>query len=289
MSNADPASRPGEVASQSARAPRDLALRVMSACVLVPLALTMAYLGGWPFAAFWAVAACGILWEWSYLVFRKANAALLVPGGIALIGAFAVAHTGRPGAAAAVIAIGAVVAAAVATTGRRLWSAAGLVYAGAAFVGPVLLRHDSELGFIALVFLFAVVWTTDILGYFVGRSVGGPKLWPQVSPKKTWSGAVAGGIGAIAVGALTTYCVGIGGILPIAVVALLLSVVSQVGDLCESALKRRFAAKDTSALIPGHGGLMDRLDGFLVAALAAALIGLARQGLDAPARGLLIW
>jgi phosphatidate cytidylyltransferase len=112
---------------------------------------------------------------------------------------------------------------------------------------------------------------------------------PVVSPKKTWSGAAGGTLGAVVAGLIVVKVAGMQVTVALAVVALLLSVVSQAGDLLESAVKRRFNAKDASQLIPGHGGLMDRLDGFLTAALAAALVGLLRGGFDAPARGLLIW
>jgi phosphatidate cytidylyltransferase len=262
---------------------------VISACVLVPLALAVTYFGGLPFIVFWGVAALAILWEWSHLAFRGLNARLLLPGGVGLVGATALAAWGRPGSALLLVVMAAVLAGGIAATGGRLWAAGGVLYAGAAFIGPVLLRHDTEFGLLALVFLFAVVWATDIFGYFAGRAVGGPRLWQTVSPNKTWSGALAGTIGGIAAGAGTAYAGHLAALWPIVAVALVLSVLSQVGDLVESAIKRRFAAKDTSGLIPGHGGVMDRLDGFLFAALAAALIGLVRQGVDAPARGLLIW
>jgi phosphatidate cytidylyltransferase len=151
------------------------------------------------------------------------------------------------------------------------------------------LRSDPVHGFLAIIFLFAIVWATDILAYFAGRALGGPKLMPRVSPKKTWSGALAGIIAAILVAVAIAKLAGLAGLAPIVVVAALLSVVSQAGDLFESALKRRFGAKDSSQLIPGHGGLMDRLDGFVTAAVLAAVIGFARGGFEAPGRGLLVW
>jgi phosphatidate cytidylyltransferase len=171
---------------------------------------------------------------------------------------------------------------------RWTWLAAGVLYAGALLAAPLVLRADPALGFWAIIFLFAIVWASDIGAYFAGRALGGAKLWPAVSPKKTWSGAVGGTVTAILAGLVVARLVG----LPLAgvvVVALVLSIVSQLGDLLESAVKRRFGAKDASALIPGHGGLMDRLDGFLTAALAAAMVGLIRGGLSAPAQGLLVW
>jgi phosphatidate cytidylyltransferase len=256
----DHALRAGAAAPLIGAGPSNLTLRVASAAVLAPVAVATAYWGGWPFIAFWALASIGVFWEWIELVLKQTPARDL------------------PRAIAASL-----------MDNRRLWVAGGLVYAGAAFFGPVLLRRDTEYGFSALMFLFAVVWATDILAYFTGRAFGGPLLWARVSPKKTWSGALGGLIGAGAAGIAVAYGSGIGNLAAIAILALLLSVLSQAGDLFESAVKRRFAAKDASGLIPGHGGVMDRLDGFMVAALAAAVIGIVRQGFDAPAHGLLLW
>ena len=125
--------------------------------------------------------------------------------------------------------------------------------------------------------------------YFAGRAFGGPKLFPAVSPNKTWSGAMAGSAAAILVGVIVARIAGVGALAAIAALSLGLSIAAQIGDLIESALKRQFGAKDASHLIPGHGGLMDRLDGFLTASVAAALIGTARGGIDDAARGLLLW
>ena len=145
------------------------------------------------------------------------------------------------------------------------------------------------MGFVAVAFLAVTVWATDIFAYVVGRMIGGPLLWPQVSPNKTWSGAVGGVVGGVAAGTSVAYASGVDKLVAVGIVALVLSVLTQAGDLFESAVKRRFGAKDASGLIPGHGGLMDRLDGFLVAAFVALLIGMLRQGPDAPAQGLLVW
>lgn len=274
-----------------------LMLRIASAAVLAPIALASAYVGGWLFLILCAIAAAGILWEWMRLVAGRSDPQILAPGLAALLAALALAGMNEAGAAAGMTVIGAVLAGVVAAAwpvgcaaaGRGVWAAGGVLYAGVAFLGPALLRRDSELGFVAMLFLAGTVWLTDIFAYSVGRALGGPLLWPQVSPNKTWAGAVGGLAGGVAGGTLVAYASGIGRLAVVGVIALVLSVLAQAGDLFESAVKRRFGAKDTSRLIPGHGGLMDRLDGFLVAALAALLIGILRQGTGAPAHGLLLW
>jgi phosphatidate cytidylyltransferase len=240
VSDAEPA-RPAP-----GRSGKDLLLRAASALVLAPLAVGIAYLGGWIFAIFWGVVAIIVMCEWT----------MLVSG---------------------------------ADRDRAAWLAAGVPYAGAMALAPIVLRSDPEFGFVAMIFLFAVVWATDIAAYFVGRAAGGPKLAPRLSPNKTWSGAIGGLAGAVLAALLVVHFSGAGGVLAAAVVAIALSATAQVGDLAESAMKRRFGVKDASSLIPGHGGLMDRLDGFVTAAVLACLIGLAHGGINAPARGLLIW
>jgi phosphatidate cytidylyltransferase len=267
----------------------ELALRVCSALVLVPLAIGTAYVGGWPFAAFWGIAAIGVLWEWMSLVAGADRRSVLLTGGASIAIALALVVTRHQQAAMIVLAMGTLGAAALAPAERRTWVAAGIPYAGALGVAPVVLCSDDEYGFVAMIVLFAVVWTTDIVAYFVGRAVGGPKLMPQVSPKKTWSGALGGTIAAVVAAVIVAKTAALMGLFAIAMLAVVLSVFAQGGDLLESFLKRRFGAKDSSHLIPGHGGLMDRLDGFVTASVVAALIGLARGGFEAPARGVLLW
>jgi phosphatidate cytidylyltransferase len=269
--------------------PRDaLTLRVISALILAPVAIAIAYQGGWPFAVFWALAALGIWWEWSAMLSTGRSARALGLAALVLAGALAAALASWPLAGFAVV-LGAVAVAAAAGRAAPAWAGAGVVYAGIVLVAPVALRADAGYGFAAMLLLYAVVWATDIFGYFVGRLVGGPKLWPRLSPKKTWSGAVGGAAGAVlAAVAVARYAYG-ANMVAICGLALLLSAVSQAGDLFESGIKRRFGVKDAGRLIPGHGGIMDRLDGFLAAALVAAVIGIVRGGLAAPARGLLVW
>lgn len=284
MAGAEPADNPVHLPGRS-----NLLLRVLSSLVLAPLAIAAAWFGGIAFIVFWAIAALLVLWEWDSLVCADDRNPVLLTGAVALAGASLLLAFNRAGVAAALIILGGVGVAGLAAAERRLWCAGGLVYAATLLIAPVVLRSDASLGFAVILFLFVVVWLTDIVAYFVGRAAGGPKLMPRVSPKKTWSGAAGGTLAAVIGGVLVAQQAGVGGLVAAAVVALLLSVMSQAGDLLESAIKRRFGAKDASQLLPGHGGLMDRLDGFVAAALAGALIGLAHGGIDAPARGLMVW
>ncbi len=241
------------------------------------------------FVAFWAIAAVIVLWEWQTLVCGHDRNSVLTVGAAALIGAAAVLIVGWFGIAIALVALGgfgdrsACIAGAARVVRRRPCLCRGIL------IAPVLLRRDAAFGFAAIMLLFVIVWLTDIAAYFAGRAIGGPKLMPRVSPKKTWSGAVGGTLAGVLGAVGVAHTSGVASLAAVAGVALVLSVVSQAGDLLESAIKRRFNAKDASQLIPGHGGLMDRLDGFVTAAVAAALIGLAHGGLDAPARGLMVW
>ena len=266
----------------------ELALRVASAVALAPLAIGAAYLGGWWFTLFWLIAALGVMWEWATLVGPSSSTRLTGIGAVALVAGTFALTSGYGWLALAAVIVGAAAAAASATEGRQ-WVAAGVVYAAALVLAPVLLRTDPVYGFAAILLLLAVVWSTDIAGYFGGRLIGGPKLWPRVSPKKTWSGAGVGTAVAVAAGMGVGWTAGARNLVALGAVCLVLSAASQAGDLFESALKRRFGAKDSSQIIPGHGGLMDRLDGFLAAALVGAVVGLARGGLEAPSRGLMIW
>jgi phosphatidate cytidylyltransferase len=255
--------------------------------VLAPLAILAVVIGGWPFVLLWTLAAIIVYWEWSAELVQAPRSEQIV-GSAALALAGVAGAAGRPAAALFLIAAGAG-ALAVLMKPRALWCAAGVLYAGLVLAGPMLLRRDPQYGIVAMLFLFAIVWATDVLAYCGGRLMGGPRLAPGISPKKTWSGAVAGALGAVIAGGTVAAAGSATNLLAAIGLALLLSVVAQAGDLFESAVKRRFGVKDSSRIIPGHGGLMDRLDGFLAAAGAAALLGMARGGLDGAAGGLLAW
>jgi phosphatidate cytidylyltransferase len=171
---------------------------------------------------------------------------------------------------------------------RRGWAALGGCYAFAALIASVAVRLDQVWGFTALMFVLLIVWMTDIGGYFAGRGIGGPKLWPRVSPKKTWAGAIGGFVASLVIAA-GFVAFGLGKTGPLLLLGAALSIASQLGDLFESAVKRRFGVKDSSHLIPGHGGLMDRLDGFVAAVVMAAIFGFLRGGVDGVGRGLMVW
>ena len=151
----------------------------------------------------------------------------------------------------------------------------------------IWLRCDEALGAIAVVYLFAVAWTTDTASYAAGRAIGGPKLAPRISPRKTWSGFIIGALMPALVGIAFALALGNTSPFGLALVSVALALACQAGDLTESWVKRRFGVKDMSQTIPGHGGLLDRIDGLLFAAALAALIGL--RDLANPGHGLLIW
>jgi phosphatidate cytidylyltransferase len=278
----------GEAAPATAeRGSRNLLTRVIAALILAPLAIAIAWAGGWLWAGLVTMASIGLYVEWLMIVGRGRNAGVIAAGTAALSLAGFCLASGRVEAALVTVVLG-VVSVAIICPGRRGWVAVGLCYAAAAEIASVLVRLDPVWGFVALVLVLLVVWVTDIGGYFAGRGIGGPKLWPRVSPKKTWAGAVGGFIASLAIaGGFAGF--GFGKMGPLLLLGAALSIASQFGDLFESAVKRRFGVKDSSQIIPGHGGLLDRLDGFVYAIVLAALIGVLRGGVDGAGRGLMVW
>jgi len=269
------------------RGARNLRMRVVAALVLAPIAIAIAFAGGWWWALLVTGAAIGLYTEWLGIVGAMQGRWPALAGGAALAAAGLAVAANRVGIATAAIAVG-LVGAMLGSPASRLWVGGGLVYAALALVASILVRQDPQTGFAALIFVLLVVWGTDIGGYFAGRGIGGPKLWPRVSPKKTWAGAIGGLIVSLLI-ALAAAALGVGDSGTLLALAALLSVVSQLGDLFESAVKRNFGVKDSSHLIPGHGGLLDRLDGFVAAIVIAAVIGLVRGGAAGVGRGLLMW
>jgi phosphatidate cytidylyltransferase len=263
---------------------RELLVRFGSALALAVVALAGAVVGGWAAAIVIAVAVVVVHREWSNVTGERD----LWPSVIftaALVVALAVFTSGYPRTSVGIVAVAAVAAAVIS---RQVWPPLGVIYAGVLGLGLLALRLSEPLGLLAVLFVFAVVWGSDTGAFFAGRAFGGPKLWPRLSPKKTWSGAVGGLIVGVALGALVLAA----GHLPVSAgalaVALVLAIACQAGDLFESFVKRLFGAKDSGRLIPGHGGLMDRVDGLVAAAGLAALIGLVHGGASV-GQGLVAW
>jgi len=268
----------------------DLGPRVASAAVLVAVAILTLYVGGDVFAFFWLVAGFAVNWEWQGLIGGERRMARVVAGGAAAAAAAAFGRNGLAGVAALEVAVFAAIAAILAGQGRRVWAATGVVYAGALTFSVCWLRESPDFGLLVIAFLFAIVWGTDVFAYFGGRLIGGPKLWPRVSAGKTWSGTITGVLSGGLLGLATAYFGGGPALASIQtfLVALAAAAISQMGDLFESSVKRRFGVKDSSQLIPGHGGVMDRLDGFIFACAFAAALGLAR-GDPSAAANLFFW
>jgi phosphatidate cytidylyltransferase len=266
---------------------RNLVMRVIVAAVLAPLAIGIAYVGGVFWIALVTLAVIGLYVEWLMVIGLAREMRVVACGIVALAIAGVCLAMGRIEIALVILGIGLLATALIAPE-RRNWVAAGFLYAAAAQTASILVRFDAAKGFVALMFVLLVVWVTDSGGYFAGRGIGGPKLWPRVSPKKTWAGAIGG----FAAGLIVAACfaaLDLGRTGPLLLLGGMLSIVSQLGDLFESAVKRRFGVKDSSHVIPGHGGLLDRLDGFVAAIVVAAIFGLLRAGVDGVGLGLMVW
>lgn len=269
-----------------ARAPSDLPRRLASALVLGAAVLAATWQGGMVLGIVWAAAAIAVWVEWRRLHGVRDPRGLAVGvAGVAL--AADAALTGR---LVLVLVYGLATMGLAAALGRNRAGAlaGGVAYAMLAVLPVLLLRRDGALGLVAALYLYAVVWGSDTLAYATGRTLGGPKLWPRLSPKKTWSGFVGGTVGGGLLAALAAGLAGLDHLPVLFVVGVFAAVASQGGDLYESALKRRAGVKDSGSLIPGHGGVMDRLDGFIAAGAVLAAVGLLRDAAH-PATGLLVW
>ena len=261
---------------------------VCSAVVLAVLALGAVVASPWSFAALVIAAGVAVAWEWGRLVRGRSfdgTAAIQA----AAVAAIAVSVTlARPDLALVAVAAALAGTAIFGLSSDTLgWSLAGLAYLVLPAWAMVWLRSDPTFGAASLLYLFAVAWTTDTTSYVGGRLIGGPKLAPRISPRKTWSGLILGTLSPALIGYAFAVVQKGTSSWRLALVSIAIAGACQIGDLSESAVKRRFGAKDMSQLIPGHGGLLDRIDGLLIAAIAAALIALRDPA--SPSRGLLIW
>lgn len=266
---------------------RDLQRRILSGLVMAGLALALVWAGVTAFALL--ILAVGLLmsWEWGHLVrATSADTAILVHAGAVGV-ATLLAAGGHPVLALCALLAGAAAVVPLTIGHRARLSAAGVLYVGLPAIAMLWLRSDADHGFVAVIFIFVVVWSTDTMAFVAGRTIGGAKLWPSISPNKTWAGLIGGIASSAVLCALFAALVPGASPLRLAVLGLALAVMAQGGDLAESALKRKFGVKDASDLIPGHGGLMDRLDGFIAVAIAAGLFALVVNP-KAPATALLV-
>lgn len=248
----------------------NLQLRIISGAFFGVIVIAGVWLGGLPFRILCAAMAAGIFVEWRTITGTKSPALLVRACEITFVAALGAMIAGMPELLVFGLLAVAVLAglASMATGTSSGWLPAGIAYAGFPAACLAFLRGGDETGLVTALLLLATVWATDIFAYFVGRSLAGPKLAPSISPGKTWTGAVGGVAAAIAATLAVASWFGPAGSLVFPVVIALVSIWSQIGDLFESWVKRRFGVKDSGTMIPGHGGMMDRVDGLVAAAAA---------------------
>jgi phosphatidate cytidylyltransferase len=253
---------------------RELRLRIISAIVMAAVILAATWYGGILFRIVAGLLAILIYYEWATITrMSETNSTGNAWGWFAVAVIAGNTIFGEPSLDLPLLS-GFTLTAALfpVLRGRNWWLVGGIVYAGLSGISLAAIRGDELTGFVAILFIFAVVWSTDILAYFVGRAIGGPKLAPSISPGKTWSGAIGGAVAALIGGGAVSLAYHGRISLLLLGLALILSVFSQIGDLFESFVKRRFKVKDSSHLIPGHGGFMDRVDGLVFACFTVFLI-----------------
>lgn len=278
---------PSPATGLRARIGKDLLPRVASGLVLAALGGGLVWFGGMPYAALIAVVGAIVAWEWGRIIRGGAfDSAMVAHIGVVLFAA-ALTIAGFVALALLAILVGAILVNLL-TVGRHPGlSAIGVPYAGLPVVAMLWLR-EGAFGLAAILFLIIAVAATDIGAYFSGRLIGGPKLAPRVSPNKTWAGLIGAMVASGIVGLVAGRAIAGGSPATLGAFGVALAVIAQAGDLGESWLKRKFGAKDASNIIPGHGGFMDRVDGLIAAAVAAALLG-ALMNVRDPARAILLW
>lgn len=261
-----PAARSGKYA--------ELPARIVSAIVLVGLAVYATWEGGLTFSLLALAGAILIFQEFRGIVASSLRFRVALFGFGFLCLAIAGYMVGRTDTALILVAFAALALAAwELLISRSIWGATALIYAFAPFVAVIELRKGGE-GLFVIAFLFACVWAADTFAYFSGKTFGGPKLAPRISPNKTWSGFVGGLVGATLASFALAYGFGHAYGLSALVLTIVLTISAQIGDLAESFVKRRFGVKDSGKIIPGHGGILDRIDGLIFAAVTALLISL---------------
>ncbi|MDE2114220.1 MAG: CDP-archaeol synthase [Hyphomicrobiales bacterium] len=269
----------------------DLRLRVISAVIMAVAAGIAAWLGCGLFLLCWVFLGSMVALEWQQIVASQSQIYRTTVSILVIVLCAMLSSHGSGVEALQLAAVGALLVASLAETKRRIWAGIGVLYAAGMVIAVCALRFtDSPYGMLAIFWLFAVVWGTDVMAYFGGRLIGGPKLWPRISPSKTWSGTLVGIASGALLGLFLCWLAGKAGAPGFVLgLGLILAIGAQMGDLFESAIKRRFGVKDSSPLIPGHGGFMDRLDGFIFASILALMIGAMRYDIRLAAAGLFQW
>ena len=261
----------------------DLGIRTLSAVVLVPVVLFVVWRGGVLFTGFLAVLGILMAREWVQISFAGSRTQLLVHYLAAI--AFVV---GAPGQVVICLLFLTLVSLLIQRKmNPGFWTLIGIAYIGLPILGFDLIRGSLDFGFLAVVWCMVIVWSADVMAYFFGRIIGGPKMAPRISPKKTWAGMAGAIFGAVLVSICVSYFSGLG-VWPLSGLAALFAVVEQGGDIFESAFKRHYGVKDSGNLIPGHGGILDRIDGLSAVVVGAAIIGFVHNPAS-PAAGLLLW
>jgi phosphatidate cytidylyltransferase len=271
----------------AARLGSDFGARVLSGLVMGLVVAVFTFSGVTAFSVLVVVVALLLGWEWGRLVHgREADVVVAIHVGSAGVAAV-LAALGYVGLGLLALPIGAILAMLLTLGRNSVFAALGVFYAGLPAVALIWLRSDAVLGMLAVIFVIVIVIASDTAGFLFGRVLGGPKLWPRLSPNKTWAGMIGALVASSIIGALFWMAVPGASAVRLAAAGVVLSLAAQGGDLAESALKRRFGAKDSSSLIPGHGGIMDRVDGLVA---AAAVVGLATFliNVHSPAHALLI-
>lgn len=253
---------------------RDLGIRTLSSAILIPAVLVDVWLGDAWFHLLIALLAVMMAHEWTNIVHERSSSQFALHAAAGLCGAFLLLSHGWQTALAVILVIW-VLSLVLALAQRRrlnLWVVSGVAYIGLPAMAFLILRGENQSGMLTIMWLFAVVWAADICAYFAGRVIGGPKLAPRISPKKTWAGLWGAVAGSAVTGAAVAYFAGLADFIPLGLLGGALAIVEQLGDLFESALKRHYGVKDSGRLIPGHGGVLDRVDGLVAASLILAAV-----------------
>jgi phosphatidate cytidylyltransferase len=270
----------------------ELVLRFKSALILAALTVGLTYASPQTFAGLTLFFVALMSWEWGRVVRGRGADSIFLLQISAIVAAGVLTLNNYPATAVGVI-IGATwlsfwIHRRANYASDPWWTAAGVYYAGFPAIAMIAIRQDPNYGFQAILYLFLIVWSADTGAFFTGRLLGGPKLAPSISPNKTWSGLIGGAVAACLTGTIFALWLGKTSVPAMAGLSSLLALVSQGGDLGESFIKRVFGVKHSSGLIPGHGGVLDRLDGLVFAVIGAGLVAVIEDPLK-PGQALLIW